>query len=87
MSIQVSWSFSSKPIAGVCVADRQREEADTEGQHDDVQHEMCSLRLPITDRRANDRCRSQITRPRPIATDGYVPHWAYGFEGRPLSKL
>ena len=35
-----SWSFSLEPFAGVGVAYRHREEAQTEGQHDDVQHEM-----------------------------------------------
>jgi hypothetical protein len=29
-----------KPFAGVGVTDGGREEAETEGQHDDVQHEM-----------------------------------------------
>src|ERR1700733_2741430 len=35
-----SWPFSSKPFAGVGVTDRQNEEAETQGQHEDVQHEM-----------------------------------------------
>src|SRR4051794_23274253 len=35
-----SWSFSSKPFAGVGVANAQCEEAQAEEQHDNVQHEM-----------------------------------------------
>src|SRR3979409_937469 len=31
---------NSEPLAGIGVTHRRREEAETEGQHDDVQHEM-----------------------------------------------
>jgi hypothetical protein len=30
--------FSSEPIAGVAVPDRQHEEAEADGQHDDIHH-------------------------------------------------
>jgi hypothetical protein len=32
--------FSSKPFAGIGVAYSRHEEAEAEGQHDDVQHEV-----------------------------------------------
>ena len=40
-----SWSFSSKPFAGVGVAYARHEEAEAERQHDDVQHEvlLCAM--------------------------------------------
>src|ERR1700729_1786583 len=42
---------SSKPFAGVGVTYRHHEEAEAEGQHDDVPHEMllsrCELRIRI----------------------------------------
>ena len=35
-----SWSFSSKPFAGVGVTHRQHEEAEAKGQHEDIQHQV-----------------------------------------------
>ena len=49
--------FSSEPVAGVGVADRQREEAKPEGQQDQVQHlDAPSVRCRAV--RAHNRCTS-----------------------------
>src|SRR6202051_1028201 len=40
-----------KPFAGVGVTDRRREEAEAEGQHEDVQHEMLLVTLVSTPKR------------------------------------
>jgi len=36
--VERSWQTSSEPIAGDGVADREREEDERDGEHDDVQH-------------------------------------------------
>jgi len=33
-------ALSSQPFAGISIADARREEAEAEGQHDDIQHEV-----------------------------------------------
>ena len=46
--VERSWEASSEPIAGEGVADRQREEAEPDGQQDDVKHLklLAALRAP-----------------------------------------
>jgi alkylation response protein AidB-like acyl-CoA dehydrogenase len=41
-----------EPLAGIGVAYAQREEAEPEGQHDDVQHEMLLLAIALVGARA-----------------------------------
>ena len=67
-----------KSFAGVGVTDRRREEAEAEGQHDDVQHEVLLVAL-VSGRFparwiAMDQCHW-----RPIAC-GDVPRRTYVFE-------
>jgi hypothetical protein len=58
-----SWLYSSKPFAGVGVAYAHHEEAEAEGQHDNVQHEellcavICGTREELPSRfRRVERC-------------------------------
>ena len=90
MNNRRSWSFSLEPFAGVGVAYRHREEAQTEGQHDDVQHEMLLAALVF----GCDRCTvpaRQIAvdqnNKRLIACDRQVPRWVYVFEMDVMATL
>ena len=83
MNSRRSWSFSSKPFAGVGVANRQCEEAQAEDQHDNVQHEM--LLAAVFPAAAVAVCRTAelqwIKRnKRLILRDREVPLRAYIFE-------
>jgi hypothetical protein len=46
----------SKPLAGIGVANTRREEAEPEGQHDDIQHEMLLIAIAFV-RAKLARCR------------------------------
>jgi hypothetical protein len=47
-----SFSFSSEPFAGMRITHRYQKEAQPEGQHDDIQHEVLLVALVS----GRDRC-------------------------------
>jgi hypothetical protein len=78
-----SFSFSSKAFAGVRITHRHQKEAQPEGQHDDIQHEVLLVALvsgcdgcAFRERRL--RCIK--SNKRPIAPDCTVPRCTYFFE-------
>ena len=60
-----SWLFSSKPFAGVGVTDAQHEEAEAEGQHDDVQHEFAPMRCDLRAQKGRPSRLSRVERCHP----------------------
>lgn len=83
MNNRKSFSFSSKAFAGVRITHRHQKEAQPEGQHDDIQHEVLLVALvsgcdgcAFRERRL--RCIK--SNKRPIAADCTVPRCTYVFE-------
>jgi hypothetical protein len=77
------FSFSSEAFAGVRIANRHQKEAQPEGQHDDIQHEVL-LVAPVSGR---DGCAFLEGRLRWIRNnkclvvpDCKLPRYTYGFE-------
>jgi hypothetical protein len=65
-----SFSFSSEPFAGVRITHRHQKEAQPEGQHDDIQHEVLLVALVS----GRDRCAFREGRLRWIKNNIRVSH-------------
>jgi hypothetical protein len=82
---------ASQPITGNRVADRQREKAKRNGDHDEIQHEMLPPSAEIVIKRLCAKQEfaidQQSRRLQPRLTFGYLPLWVYVFEGQMSPNL
>jgi hypothetical protein len=77
---------SLKPVAGDRVADRQRKEAEPDGEHDDVQHAVLPVQSRLAVRLARTSLKGAQDRGRPLNGDD-LPLTAYVFEMTPQATL